>query len=85
MINVLTFGLLVRFPSLDEQTFSFGDYTMQVMKDKMDSYDESIELEQRLALAEDHVKELQKDLRWARSMVEHRNEQIQRILKKRAS
>jgi hypothetical protein len=55
------------------------------MKDKMDSYDESIELEQRLALAEDHVKELQKDLRWARSMVEHRNEQIQRILKKRAS
>lgn len=56
---------------------------MQAMKDKMDSYDESVELEQRLALAEDHVKSLQKDLSWARSVVEHRNEQIQRMLGKK--
>ena len=58
---------------------------MQAMKDKMDSYDESVELEQRLALADDHVRGLQKDLVWARALIEHRNEQIQRILGKKAS
>ena len=82
-MSVLTLVCLSGSPRRMSRPFLFGDYTMQAMKDKMDSYDESIELEQRLALAEDHVKELQKDLSWARSVVEHRNEQIQRMLGKK--
>jgi len=55
----------------------------QAAKDHMDSYDESIELEQRLALAEEHLRVLQKDLEWARGTIELRNAQIKRILRKK--